>query len=166
MHAVWWHYSGARLATVSGDTTVKLWDFSKAECVQTFTEHTHAGKTRTSAHIYTDTCQLRAFCSLCIVSLYNIMMCVCWQCGAVAGTHVGTSWLLAPWITPPRYGTSTGHIQLYYYDLWMIVNCLQLACLGRLCLILHSLLWKYMWFKSYGRNECCNIMIACITSML
>ena len=33
---------GARLATSSGDGTVKIWDFSKAECVLTFTDHTHA----------------------------------------------------------------------------------------------------------------------------
>ena len=33
---------GARLATSSGDGTVKIWDFSKAECVLTFADHTHA----------------------------------------------------------------------------------------------------------------------------
>ena len=38
------HCSGTKLATSSGDTTVKIWDFSKAECVHTFTDHTHAGK--------------------------------------------------------------------------------------------------------------------------
>ena len=36
--------SGAQLVTSSGDATVKIWDFSKAECVHTFTEHQHAGK--------------------------------------------------------------------------------------------------------------------------
>ena len=35
-------HSGARLATSSGDGTVKIWDFSKAECILTFTDHTHA----------------------------------------------------------------------------------------------------------------------------
>lgn len=35
-------HRGARLATSSGDGTVKIWDFSKAECVLTFTDHTHA----------------------------------------------------------------------------------------------------------------------------
>ena len=34
--------SGSKLATVSGDTTAKIWDFARAECVHTFTEHTHA----------------------------------------------------------------------------------------------------------------------------
>ena len=37
-------FSGSKLVTASGDTTVKIWDFSKAECVHTFTDHTHAGK--------------------------------------------------------------------------------------------------------------------------
>lgn len=36
-------FSGSKLVTSSGDTTVKIWDFSKAECVHTFTDHTHAG---------------------------------------------------------------------------------------------------------------------------
>ena len=36
-------FRGAKLATTSGDTTVKIWDFKKSECVHTFTEHTHAG---------------------------------------------------------------------------------------------------------------------------
>ena len=35
-------HSGARLATSSGDGSVKIWDFSKAECILTFTDHTHA----------------------------------------------------------------------------------------------------------------------------
>lgn len=39
------YFSGSKLATSSGDTTVKVWDFSKAECVHTFTDHTHAGTT-------------------------------------------------------------------------------------------------------------------------
>ena len=34
--------SGAQLATSSGDASVKIWDFSKASCVLTFAEHTHA----------------------------------------------------------------------------------------------------------------------------
>ena len=38
------YFRGSKLATSSGDTTVKIWDFSKAECVHTFTDHTHAGK--------------------------------------------------------------------------------------------------------------------------
>jgi len=37
-------FRGTKLATSSGDTTVKIWDFSKAECVHTFTDHTHAGE--------------------------------------------------------------------------------------------------------------------------
>ena len=37
------YFSGTKLATSSGDTTVKIWDFSKAECVHTFTDHTHPG---------------------------------------------------------------------------------------------------------------------------
>lgn len=35
-------YRGSRLATTSGDTTVKIWDFSKEQCVASFTDHTHA----------------------------------------------------------------------------------------------------------------------------
>jgi len=38
------YFRGSKLATSSGDTTVKVWDFSKAECVHTFTDHTHAGR--------------------------------------------------------------------------------------------------------------------------
>jgi len=34
--------SGAQLATSSGDACVKIWDFSKAACVLTFADHTHA----------------------------------------------------------------------------------------------------------------------------
>jgi len=30
--------------TVGGDTTVKIWDFAKAECVQTFMEHQKPGR--------------------------------------------------------------------------------------------------------------------------
>lgn len=36
------HPDGTKLATSSGDTTVKIWDFSKAKCTQTFTDHSHA----------------------------------------------------------------------------------------------------------------------------
>lgn len=49
LQQLYWHsvlicsFSGAKLATASGDTTVKIWDFSKAECVHTFMDHTHAG---------------------------------------------------------------------------------------------------------------------------
>jgi WD40 repeat protein len=35
-------FSGGNLATVSGDATVKIWDFCKAECILTFTDHIHA----------------------------------------------------------------------------------------------------------------------------
>lgn len=35
-------HSGGRLATASGDSTVKIWDFTKAQCILTFTDHTHA----------------------------------------------------------------------------------------------------------------------------
>ena len=41
------YFRGSKLATSSGDTTVKVWDFSKAECVHTFTDHTHAGRLTT-----------------------------------------------------------------------------------------------------------------------
>ena len=30
------------MATASGDSTVKIWDFAKAECILTFTDHIHA----------------------------------------------------------------------------------------------------------------------------
>ena len=43
-HEIVVHYSGAKLATASGDTTVKVWDFARAECEHTFTEHKHAGQ--------------------------------------------------------------------------------------------------------------------------
>ena len=32
-----------QLATASGDTTVKIWDFADAKCVQTFADHQKAG---------------------------------------------------------------------------------------------------------------------------
>jgi WD40 repeat protein len=35
---------GIQLATASGDTTVKIWDFAKAECMHTFTDHQKPGK--------------------------------------------------------------------------------------------------------------------------
>ncbi len=34
------HPSGQFLSTASGDSTVKLWDFKKAKCVGTYTDHT------------------------------------------------------------------------------------------------------------------------------
>lgn len=43
--------SGSKLATVSGDTTVKVWDFAKAECVHTFVDHQKAGKMTTFVFI-------------------------------------------------------------------------------------------------------------------
>ncbi|CAD7686111.1 unnamed protein product [Nyctereutes procyonoides] len=36
------HPSGNKLATSSGDTTVKLWDLSKGNCILTFEGHSHA----------------------------------------------------------------------------------------------------------------------------
>ena len=35
--------SGVQLATVSGDTTTKIWDFARAECIHTFTDHQKPG---------------------------------------------------------------------------------------------------------------------------
>jgi len=35
--------SGVQLATASGDTTVKIWDFANATCIQTFADHQKAG---------------------------------------------------------------------------------------------------------------------------
>lgn len=35
--------SGSSLATTSGDTTVKIWNFSQPGCTHTFTDHTLAG---------------------------------------------------------------------------------------------------------------------------
>ena len=37
-------FSGLQLATTSGDTTVKIWDFANASCIQTFADHQKAGK--------------------------------------------------------------------------------------------------------------------------
>lgn len=34
--------SGNKLATSSGDSTVKLWDLAKNECILTFEGHSHA----------------------------------------------------------------------------------------------------------------------------
>jgi len=34
---------GLQLATASGDTTVKIWDFANAMCIQTFADHQKAG---------------------------------------------------------------------------------------------------------------------------
>uniref|UniRef100_H2YSK1 Uncharacterized protein n=1 Tax=Ciona savignyi TaxID=51511 RepID=H2YSK1_CIOSA len=36
------HPGGAQLATSSGDSCVKIWDFSQASCVLTLSDHTHA----------------------------------------------------------------------------------------------------------------------------
>ncbi|CAF5223279.1 unnamed protein product, partial [Rotaria magnacalcarata] len=33
------HPSGNKMATCSGDTTIKIWDFSQKKCVHTFTNH-------------------------------------------------------------------------------------------------------------------------------
>ncbi|KAL4667495.1 hypothetical protein H8959_006184, partial [Pygathrix nigripes] len=35
------HPSGNKLATSSGDTTVKLWDLRKGDCILTFEGHSH-----------------------------------------------------------------------------------------------------------------------------
>ena len=35
------HPLGHRLATSSGDNSIKIWDFSRGSCVQTLNEHTH-----------------------------------------------------------------------------------------------------------------------------
>lgn len=35
--------SGSTLATTSGDTTVKIWNFAESGCTHTFTDHTSAG---------------------------------------------------------------------------------------------------------------------------
>jgi WD40 repeat protein len=35
------HPKGSHLATCSGDSTIKIWDFLKAQCVHTFTDHIH-----------------------------------------------------------------------------------------------------------------------------
>jgi len=35
--------SGMQLATASGDTTVKIWDFANAACIHTFADHQKAG---------------------------------------------------------------------------------------------------------------------------
>jgi len=37
-------FSGLQLATSSGDTTVKIWDFANASCIQTFADHQKAGE--------------------------------------------------------------------------------------------------------------------------
>ena len=35
------HPKGSHLATCSGDSTIKIWDFLKAACVATFDSHIH-----------------------------------------------------------------------------------------------------------------------------
>ena len=35
------HPKGSHLATCSGDSTIKIWDFLKAACVSTFESHIH-----------------------------------------------------------------------------------------------------------------------------
>jgi len=40
-----------QLATASGDTTVKIWDFADAKCVQTFADHQKAGTWLSSSPI-------------------------------------------------------------------------------------------------------------------
>ena len=55
------YFRGSKLATSSGDTTVKVWDFSKAECVHTFTDHTHAGRLTT----------LTVYCELIFICKYK-----------------------------------------------------------------------------------------------
>ena len=41
--SVFFYSSGSTLATTSGDTTVKIWNFSQPGCTHTFTDHTLAG---------------------------------------------------------------------------------------------------------------------------
>jgi len=43
--------SGIQLATASGDTTVKIWDFANASCIQTFADHQRAGMCVFSVHL-------------------------------------------------------------------------------------------------------------------
>jgi WD40 repeat protein len=38
------HPTGNKMATCSGDTTIKIWDFSQKKCVHTFTNHLLPGK--------------------------------------------------------------------------------------------------------------------------
>jgi WD40 repeat protein len=38
------HPSGNKMATCSGDTTIKIWDFSQKKCIHTFTNHLLPGK--------------------------------------------------------------------------------------------------------------------------
>ena len=33
---------GTQLVTTSGDSTVKIWDFSQEQCIATFSDHTNA----------------------------------------------------------------------------------------------------------------------------
>ena len=40
---VQFHPSGTLLATSSGDGTVKVWDFERSKCSQTFAEHQQPG---------------------------------------------------------------------------------------------------------------------------
>lgn len=58
--------SGTKLATVSGDTTVKIWDLSKTACVHTFTDHPQTGEWRKMCGI--------VFCQYCICWLVMIEM--------------------------------------------------------------------------------------------
>lgn len=50
------HPSRSRLATTSGDGTIKLWDYSKTVCLNTLTDHQQPGTyvhTHTHTHIQT-----------------------------------------------------------------------------------------------------------------
>lgn len=43
LSSVQFHPDGGQLASTSGDGTVKLWDFEKASCISTLTEHQQPG---------------------------------------------------------------------------------------------------------------------------
>ena len=45
-------FRGTKLATVSGDTTVKIWDLSKTTCMHTFMDHPQTGEAQTLNHIF------------------------------------------------------------------------------------------------------------------
>lgn len=133
LSAIEFHPEGNQLASTSGDGSVKLWDFNKASCVSTFTEHQQPG----SVSVWSCTCHE----PLGVYTLFTPLINPTYSMGLLLA--LGWSPLSLRWHGSHSKGLGCEQVRYSPPHLSMCVwcsgaNCICLALPSKACVCHHS----------------------------